>query len=111
MKINFNELPEKVVNGLRGGQGAVGVKTFQDDDNKLMMLRLTPGAFIGRHTHETDSETMYILKGEGTMESGEVLLPVLTGDCHYCAKGQWHSLKNTGESDLVCLAVIPTHSK
>lgn len=111
MKINFNEIPENVVQGLRGGQGEARVKTFSDADNRLMMITLAPGAFIGRHTHEKDSETIYILKGQGTMDSEEGSLPAAPGECHYCARGQWHSLKNTGNEDLVVFAVIPTHGK
>ena len=109
MKINFSEIPEKVAVGLRGGQGETRIKSFQDKDNRVLMLTLSPGAVIGKHSHETDSETMYFLSGEGLMESAEGKLPVKPGDCHYCGKGQWHSLHNTGKEDLVCLAVIPTH--
>lgn len=111
MKINFNEISENTVQGLRGGQGEARIRAYADADNRLMMIALAPGAFIGRHTHETDSETIYVLKGRGTVDSQEGSLPVSPGECHYCGRGQWHSLKNTGAEDLLVFAVVPTHVK
>ena len=29
------------------------------------------------------------------------------GDCHYCKKGQTHTLINIGEEDLIFYAVVP----
>jgi hypothetical protein len=59
--------------------------------------------------------SILILSGTGTVlcnedESGienarrETLAP---GDCHYCPRGAYHSLRNDAEEDLVFFAIVP----
>ena len=36
-----------------------------DKNNKILLGTLEPGASIGLHTHETNSEIIYILSGKG----------------------------------------------
>ena len=43
-----------------------------------------PGASIGRHTHETNSEIMYIVSGTATFTVGDTVEAVQAGQCHYC---------------------------
>ena len=70
---------------------------------------LVPGASIGLHTHETNSEIVYILRGTGTAwidGETELLRP---GVCHYCPKGHRHGMINDGTEDLVLFTVVPEH--
>lgn len=111
MKIDFSALEERLVPGMRGGRGSARIKQFADPDNRVLWIALAPGASIGGHRHDTSSETVYVLAGSGTVstETGEE--KVQAGDCHYCPKGAWHSLANTGEGDLEIFAVIPEHGR
>ncbi|MPN22210.1 hypothetical protein SDC9_169593 [bioreactor metagenome] len=61
------------------------------------------------HTHEADSEIMYIISGKGKLINGDSDTPenAAPGTCHYCPKGCSHSLINDGETELVFFAVIP----
>jgi Uncharacterized conserved protein, contains double-stranded beta-helix domain len=107
MKINFNELKEKVVPEFLGGEKCFAVKTFLDDKNKIMLARLIPGASIGMHTHTVNCEILYVLSGKGKMLTEDGAEILVAGDCHYCPKGSAHSFVNDGSEDLVFFAVVP----
>jgi mannose-6-phosphate isomerase-like protein (cupin superfamily) len=109
MKIDFNTIPENRQEHFKGGDGAFCPRMFTDDKVKIMKGRLSPGSSIGLHTHDTNSEILYILSGVGTMlcdGQEETLRP---GDCHYCPQGHAHSLRNSGQEDLLFFAVVPEH--
>lgn len=101
-----NETPE-ILPGFKGGEGDFIAKIHFDGKNKILHGTLPPHATIGRHTHETDSEIIYILSGRGAVLDDDELLPLTAGQCHYCPQGHAHSLMNTGEEDLVFFAVVP----
>ncbi len=109
MLINFEEIDESVMPEFKGGNKEFKAKIFQDNNNKILKGRLEPGASIGIHTHETNSEIIYILEGIGKTIFNDEYTQVESGDCHYCPKGEDHSLINTGKKDLVFFAVIPEH--
>ena len=107
MKISFDQLDAVVVPELRGGQKNAIIKSFEDSKVKIMHGTLEPGASIGLHQHETNSEIIYILEGNGKVLCDEITELLTAGDCHYCPKGHTHSLINDSEKDLVFFAVIP----
>lgn len=107
MKIDFGAIPETVISHMRDGEKEARIHMFDDGMCKIMKGRLIPGASIGRHTHETSSEIIYILSGRGKLlyDGGcETLGP---GSCHYCPKGHGHSLINDSEGELEFFAVVP----
>ena len=85
-----------------GGEGVFHARMQLDGLNKIMRGMLEPGASIGLHTHETSSEIIYILSGEGKVLYDGDDFPLKAGDCHYCPKGHAHSLRN-----LEFFAVVP----
>lgn len=107
MKIDFNAMEAVTQPKFKGGEGEFIVKSYSDGMSKALIGRLTPGSSIGYHKHETNSETIFILEGNGKciVEDGEEKLTA--GDCHYCAKGRSHSLVNDSDADLVFCAVVP----
>ena len=110
MLIDFKNMEENIVANMRGGEKEVALKAFSDGMNKIMMGKLIPGASVGLHTHETNSETIYILEGNGQVLYEGEYIPLTAGDCHYCAKGKSHSLMNNSEADLRFFAVVPEHA-
>jgi len=107
MKIDFTTMQETILAQFKGGEKELKANMFFDGVNRIFKGTLVTGASIGRHTHETSSEIIYVLSGEGTMEcEGEIEI-LRAGDCHYCKKGQTHTLKNEQAEDLVFLAVVP----
>ena len=107
MKINFNEMEAKVNNRFKDGEGDFIAKIKSDDLNKIIYGTLTPGSSLGYHKHETNSEIIYILEGNGKCKYEDEVQSLSKGDCHYCKKGHSHSLINDSDSDLKFFAVIP----
>ena len=109
MLLNFEEIEEKVIPKMRGGEGEMITRMFVNEDTKIMRGRLTPGSTIGLHTHEGDSEMIFILSGAGKVLCDGEYEPLSAGSVHYCPKGHAHSLINDGDEDLEILAMIPNH--
>ena len=107
MLIDFKNIAEEIIPNMRGGEKEVAVKAFNDGSNKIMRGKLIPGASIGLHTHETNSETLYILEGNGKVLYEGEYIPLPTGSCHYCPKGKSHSLINDSDADLHFFAIVP----
>lgn len=107
MKIDFKKMTEKRMPEFKGGVGDLIAKMHVDELGKIMYGKLEAGSSIGYHMHDTNSEIIYILEGNGKClyDDGEEKLFV--GDCHYCPKGHAHSLINDSDTELVFFAVIP----
>ena len=112
MLIEFEKMETTVIPKMRGGEKEVAAEMFNDGKCKIMRGRLIPGATIGMHTHETNSETIYILSGKGKILYDDGSESLEAGSCHYCPKGHAHSLMNDapeGGEDLRFFAVVPEH--
>lgn len=90
-----------------GGEKFLAARMFSDGLNKIMKARLVTGASIGMHSHEDNSEIMFIICGRGHAVYDGGRIDLQAGDVHYCAKGHSHCLVNDGEEDLCFLAVVP----
>ena len=84
-------------------------KNFVDDKNKIMMSHLKPGANIGYHQHEQNSEIIFILSGEGHFEYDGTIEKVKAGDVHYCPMGHSHAFYNDGPDNLSYFAIVGEH--
>ena len=109
MLIEFDRIAGTVTPRMRGGEGELIARMFVNEDVKIMRGLLAPGSTIGLHTHERDSEMIYILSGTGKVLYDGEYEPLSAGSCHYCPKGHEHSLVNDSDGDLVFLAMIPRH--
>ncbi len=70
------------------------------------ILTLIPGASIGYHVHENESEMFYFLEGNGRVQDDEQYFDVTAGDTMATFSGHGHAVENTGDTDLVILAAI-----
>ena len=109
MVIDFKNMEENAVEGFKGGVGITHLRKFENDLGKIIMGRLEPGATIGLHTHETNSEAIYIISGTADFiyDSDDIAETVTAGGCHYCPKGHSHSMVNNSDEDIVFFAVVP----
>ena len=107
MIIRFDEMDLTVLPAFKGGEKEYRAKMFFDGSNRIMKGTLIPGASIGMHTHEDSSETIFVIKGQGTLLEDGQKQKVTVGDCLYCPKGHTHSLINDSEADLEFYAVVP----
>jgi mannose-6-phosphate isomerase-like protein (cupin superfamily) len=69
-------------------------------------LTLKPGCRVGYHIHEGDIESYFILSGKGLYTWQGEKTEVSSGDMAYCGNGEYHDIINTGEDDLVFMALI-----
>ena len=107
MLFDLKNEPPEVLPNFKGGEKEFIAKIHFDGLNKIIHGTLPPGATIGKHTHEGDSEIIYILSGTGEVFYDGDIIPLEAGQCHYCPKGHTHSLINNSEADLVFFAVVP----
>ena len=107
MIIDFNHMKEEILHHFKDGDKYMMAKMVDDGTNKIMVSRLISGASIGKHTHETSSEIIYILEGHGISYVDDEETKVGPGCCQYCPKGHSHQLINIGTKDLVFFAVVP----
>ncbi len=97
---------------MRGGEKEVVISHFLKDADlpnhlRLMgVITLIPGASIGEHTHNNESEVFYIIEGKGNYLSEGQWIAVEKGDVLLCASGGTHSIVNTGDTDLVFTGTI-----
>lgn len=110
MFIDFEKITTTTIANFRGGEKEFNAKIYNDAVNKIMKVTLAPGASIGMHKHEQESEIVYVLQGTGKAiyDASEEVLSV--GKCHYCPQGHSHSVINTGTEDLILFAIIPQHA-
>lgn len=105
--INFDSIAEDVQTGFKGGEGDVAFRIFKDDLNKVMRVRMTPLSSVGQHSHETDSEIILVLKGNGKVIFDGQELPIHEGQVHYCPKGHAHTIINDTDEELHLCCVVP----
>lgn len=109
MILDFNEMPLNVAANFKGGEKEYRSRRFEDECNKIMLGELEPGASIGYHSHDVNSEIIYLLAGKGKVLYDDVEETLQSGQVHYCPKGHSHSLVNNGVEPLVFVAIVPEH--
>lgn len=75
----------------------------------LSEITLPPGASIGEHRHDSETEYYIILEGEGIVKDNGLDTPIQAGDVVVTGDGSSHSIKNTGTSPLKFIALIITY--
>ena len=82
-------------------------ETLRGHGRMYAKLVLPKGVTIGWHQHVGESETYYILSGKGSFKDTDgTVTEVGAGDICSINVGDWHSLDNIGEEDLVLIALI-----
>ena len=109
MILDINKIEEKALANFKGGEKALNARMHVDENNKIIFGRLEPGASIGEHTHETNSEIIFFTSGKGKVIYDGKEERVEAGLCHYCPQGHTHILINDSDADLTFHAVIPEH--
>ena len=69
-------------------------------------ITLEPGCEIGYHEHHNESETYYIISGQGVYNDNGTNRPVSAGDITFTPDGFGHGLDNTGTENLVLMALV-----
>ena len=61
----------------------------------------------GPHRHTDFEECIYILSGQGTMESDSGNHDLKAGDTIVVPPGEWHVTRNTGDTSIMMLCYFP----
>lgn len=88
-----------------GGGQTIGYSFFKTVPNLKLIFRkraLKPGSGIGLHEQHED-EIYYVLSGKGVMTLDGKTVEVTPGTAVLTRTGSSHSLKQTGDDDLVIL--------
>lgn len=97
---------------LCGGEGRVLInellaeKQLRGKCGLYAEITVEPGCSIGYHVHNQESETYFVLSGEGEYDDNGTTRTVKKGDVTYTPDGCGHALKNTGDQNLVFMALI-----
>lgn len=109
MVIDFKKIEEISVMNFKGGHGELLTRNYEDGKCRIMFSRLRPGAASGLHSHERNSEVVYVISGEATFHCDGAVETVLPGQVHYCPEGHSHYMENNTGEELVYLAIVPEH--
>lgn len=110
MLIDFDKIVHSTIENFRGGEKNTRLALYADTVNRIAKVTLRPGASIGLHRHTTSSEIIFVVLGTGVMTCDGVEEELRPGLCSYCPIGSEHTLRNTGQDELVYYAVIPEHT-
>ncbi len=98
---------------LRGGTGSAEIFHILTADELMghgkmyAKVVLKPHSSIGWHQHVGDTEPYYIMQGEGIFTDNDgSKTRVTAGDICTIAVGEFHSLENDTDNDLVIMALV-----
>ncbi|GHV75249.1 cupin [Spirochaetia bacterium] len=114
MTIQRSAMQTEKKENMRGGEGIASFTYFVPNDTEtnarmLAEISLEPGASIGYHRHDTETEYFIFIAGTGLVNDNGTEHQVKSGDVMVTGKGASHSVKNTGTVPLVFSAIIVTH--
>lgn len=113
MILHENDYRVDVREKMMGGEGRFVVQNIllpeQMHGKGRLFARgtLAPGHSVGYHVHSGDMEVCYFLSGTGivTDQDGNKTA-VCAGDCNIVETGEGHEIVNTGNTELVYIALI-----
>lgn len=88
----------------RAGFKRLTDKDYTNDSYSLELTRIGPGGSSYPHTEEW-GHLFYVLSGEGELIVEDQPSEMRAGSVHPVSAGQVHSLRNTGDEELVMLAI------
>lgn len=111
MIFDYDKVDWKSIPNFNGGELCADMKSFLDENNRILLGKLEPGASIGYHTHENNSEIVYALQGEAQVTIDGITEVLKAGTAHYCPMGHSHGMKNVSDKPFVMFAVVPFHKE
>lgn len=100
---------------LRGGPGSLTMTDLTGGKGPCKNCRLVsevlipPGAGIGHHDHQTETEYYIMLQGTAVVNDNGTDVSVGPGDVVITGDGAAHSITNTGTEPVKMIAVIVTY--
>ncbi len=110
MKLNhFEEIEQQAVE-MPGAQGCqvrwlVG-KSDGAENFSMRQFDVAVDGYTPKHSHPYEHE-VFVLDGQGTVLEGEKVHQIKSGDVIYVCPDEVHQFKNTGDTPLRFLCLIP----
>ena len=111
MVINLNEVTAESSECVRGGVGTAHAHKLLDlypssALKSVGVVRLEPGASIGKHSHSGDEDFYFCISGTGMVVDNGREIPFTPGTLQITRSGETQELINTGKSELVFLGAL-----
>ena len=112
MIIKSSEYKKDARANMKGGDGTVYVTEFVtsaelNEKGRLFgNIHLDPGASIGYHEHEGESELFYVVSGEAVYNDNGTEYPLHAGDTAVVTDGNGHGIANRGTEPVDLIALI-----
>ncbi len=75
----------------------------------LRQFRVEPGGYTPLHQHDWEHE-VFVLSGQGEVFSDQGPRSITTGSVVFIPSKERHQFKNTGQTDLEFLCIVPASS-
>ena len=107
--MRYDDIPEKPVD-TEGAHG-VGIRVLISEEHgapNFIMRRFSiqPGGRTPYHSHDWEHE-VFVLSGEGEVVQGENSYRISEGSVVLVVPDEEHNFRNTGDTPLVFLCLIP----
>ena len=114
MKVgHYEHTPQNPVE-MAGADGCSVRKLIGSEDHapnfSMRQFKVAPGGFTPRHHHPYEHE-VFVLEGQGMVWEGDEQHPISAGDVIFVAPNEVHQFRNSGESPLKFLCLIPNSAK
>ncbi|MDD3277667.1 MAG: cupin domain-containing protein [Lachnospiraceae bacterium] len=106
------ETKTEVIKNMAGGDGELTITHILGDAQMhgnchlYAQVTIEPGSSLGYHEHHGESETYYILSGEGEYDDNGTKRTVKAGDVTFTPDGCGHALRPLGNQPIVFMALI-----
>ena len=72
----------------------------------MRLFHIEPDGYTYHHTHDFEHE-IFVVEGEGEAITSEGPKPVKTGSAIFIEPNEVHQIKNTGETRMSILCIVP----
>lgn len=113
MKVNHYEQVDQAAVNMEGASGCQ-VRWLIDEQQgapnfAMRQFEVDPGGYTPRHSHPYEHE-VFVLEGEGIVVEGDVEHPLSAGDVVLVTPNEIHQFRNTGQTPLKFLCLVPNES-
>lgn len=111
MKVrNFNRVEKRgafLKDKAKGVSMRVAISEEDGAKNTIMrILEIDPEGFTPLHTHDYE-HLMFVVRGKGVVTDGSRECRLEREDVIFVPSGQAHQIKNTGDTELIFVSVLP----
>ncbi|QDU94848.1 cupin domain-containing protein [Lignipirellula cremea] len=114
MKVNNYQAVEQKPVEMEGSQGCQVRSLLSSGDGApnfaMRQFEVEPGGYTPRHSHPYEHE-VFVLEGEGLVLEGSVEHRLQAGDVVLVTPDEIHQFKNTGQTPLKFLCLVPNSYK